>query len=447
MALLGCGHNEIHSILLSNASREFIGIIVLFLNLCFSHSFLPEDLLKGDVLPLIKDKKGNKFCSRNYRPIMKSSCILKLLEYHLLSIIEEKVNVSFNQFGFTKGNSTTDACFLLKEIINNNISKKSKVYAHFIDLSKAFDMVNYNLLINKLIDTGIPGDITKLIYVYLNNQNARIVWNNIKGFYKKINTGVRQGGILSPLLFKIYINELLMKFNELEQGCKLGISKLNILAYADDVVIFCNTYEGLNELFVELEKFLNNNYLKLNSNKSKVVIFQRKRQNFDNDAVILGNKEFELVPFYNYLGHIISYDLDDERDVKNKLDTFLKRFHFTFRNFNRLELSCQLYLFNAFSSPYYGLSLWNSKNIFRKSFFKTFHVCFSKALKMMVGCPKYSSSHNVADFCQQFLFKHGVNLIQVNYLHRMLQHHHSLININLVFLKNGLFFRQVYNNL
>ena len=62
-------------------------------------------------------------------------------------------------------------------------------------------MVNYNLLINKLIDTGIPGDITKLIQVYLNNQNARVVWNNIKGFFKKIDTDVPQGGILSLLLF------------------------------------------------------------------------------------------------------------------------------------------------------------------------------------------------------------------------------------------------------
>ena len=65
---------------------------------------------------------------------------------------------------------------------------------------------------------------------------------------------------------------------------------------------------------------------------------------------------------------------------------------------------------------------------------------------MMVGCPKYSSSHNVADLCQQLLFNHGVNLIQAKYLHRMLQHHHPLINLNLVFLKNGLFFRQVYEN-
>ena len=73
--------------------------------------------------------------------------------------------------------------------------------------------------------------------------------------------------------------------------------------------------------------------MKLNSNKSKVIIFQRKRHDFNIDTVLLGNKEFEVVSFFNYLGHIISYDLDDERDVKNKLDTFLKRFHFTFRNF------------------------------------------------------------------------------------------------------------------
>ena len=76
-----------------------------------------------------------------------------------------------------------------------------------------------------------------MIYVYLKNQSARIIWNNAKGNYNNIDKGVRQGGILSPLLFKIHINELLDSFSKLDDGCRYGVSILNILSYAGDLAI------------------------------------------------------------------------------------------------------------------------------------------------------------------------------------------------------------------
>ena len=78
-------------------------------------------------MPLIKNKKGNEFSSENYQPIMKSSNILKIIEFHLLGIIEEKFSLNSCQFGFSKGYSTTDACFLLKEIVSRNYSKKGSL--------------------------------------------------------------------------------------------------------------------------------------------------------------------------------------------------------------------------------------------------------------------------------------------------------------------------------
>ena len=145
----------------------------------------------------------------------------------------------------------------------------------------------------------------------------------------------------------------------------------------------------------------------------------------------MGEKKFSIVSSFNYLEHVITSNLDDELDVKKNLDNF--------RNFNRLNLNCQLYLFNIFSSPDYGLPLWNSKNIFNKQFFNSFNISYSNSLKMICGCPRYSSSHQVAGMCSQLLFKHLVNLIQARYLHRVMKHNHPLFILNTIFKKDGLF--------
>ena len=171
----GKGHDNIHSLLLKYSSDEFIQILVNFMNFCFCHCFLPIDILKGDIFPIIKDKKGSKNDPANYRPVMQSSCLLKLFELHILSILEEKINLCHNQFGFTKGHSTTDATFLLKDVIHSYINKKSKVYCNFLDLSKAFDLVDHEILMSKLVQRGIPRDLVKIISSYLFNQSARIL--------------------------------------------------------------------------------------------------------------------------------------------------------------------------------------------------------------------------------------------------------------------------------
>ena len=160
----------------------------------------------------------------------------------------------------------------------------------------------------------------------------------------------------------------------------------------------------------------------------------------------MGEKKFSIVSSFNYLEHVITSNLDDELDVKKNLDNFLKRFHFNFRNFNRLNLDCQLYLFNIFSSPDYGLPLWNSKNIFNKQFFNSFNISYSNSLKMICGCPRYSSSHQVAGMCSQLLFKHLVNLIQARYLHTVMKHNQPLLILNTIFIKDGLFLNHVFKN-
>ena len=134
--------------------------------------------------------------------------------------------------------STTDACLILKETINKySTNKGEKAFCLFVDLSKAFDTVNHFKLGHMLLRKNIPPDIIFFIMFYLRNQTARILWHGTGGSYRRIEKGVRQGGILSPFLFKLYIDEALAEISANEIGCTLGTLRINILAYADDLVL------------------------------------------------------------------------------------------------------------------------------------------------------------------------------------------------------------------
>ena len=142
----GAGHDNFHPVLLKSGSFDFLTCISKFINMCYIHCIFPPNLLRGDLNPTVKDLKGNITDSANYRPVMQSSCLLKLVELHILSVLEEKVFFNSRQFGFVKGSSTSDACFLLKETVHSYMKNNGRAFSVFVDLSKAFDMVDYCIL-------------------------------------------------------------------------------------------------------------------------------------------------------------------------------------------------------------------------------------------------------------------------------------------------------------
>ena len=409
---IGCGHDGIHSNFLKHANDNFIENFTYFINLCFKHCILPVDILNGEISPIIKDKKGSKFDSSNYRPVMQSSCLLKIIELHILSVLEEKVHLDFRQFGFVNGASTTDACFLLNETVNMYISDKYPIYANFIDLSKAFDLVDHTILLKELVSRRIPGDIISILYFYFRYQKARLKVNAHYGEYKRVNQGVRQGGIISPFLFKLYIDGVMRHLSSLDIGCRFSMSRVNVIAYADDIVLLANCRSALEKIYSEFKKSLDFLKLKINVNKSKVLLFYKGQPRNEYNNVTLDNDEFEIVREFKYLGNIITYNLGDDMDVKLKLNNFYSSFHSVFRNFNGINHESFLHLFNSICAPQYGLPLWNSFNIYLKHNFKAFEIAYSGALKMIVGCPKFSSSHITAEMI--FLFLRNVERLRTH---------------------------------
>ena len=446
----GAGQDGIHSVFLKQASDDFLENVAHFINSCYCHFIFPSNLLKGDINPTIKDLKGNSTDSSNYRPVMQSSCLLKIIELHLLSILDEMIFFNFRQYGFRKGCSTTDACWVLKETIHKYMRKKGMAYVNFIDLSKAFDKVDHFLLGQQLLDRNLPPDIVLIVMQYLRNQSARVCWNKMYSTEKPVNKGVRQGGILSPFLFKLYIDDLITRISSKDIGCRLGFLRMNIIAYADDLALLADSRENLSQLYNILRSGLENLRLTLNKNKSVCMFFNSSPSNIN--EVKLGEDTLSVVENCRYLGHYVSYNFSDAVDVNFRLSTFYSKFNSVFRNFSGVSLTTLIFLFNSYCLPDYGLSVWHIKELINKQAFKSFEVGYSNALKKIVGAPRYSSSHVTADICNQLLLKHHIALLQVRYIKKCMYSDCEVFKLCHSYLKQGYlhesvasYFKDVYS--
>ena len=383
--------------------------------------------------------------SGNFRPVMQSSTLLKIIELHVLSYLEEKISFDIRQFGFKNGCSTTDACLMLKETVNKYIKRKGRAYATFIDLSKAFDRVNHFMLGQQLLDRGTPPDLVLLIMRYLRNQSARVCWNGHKGHYVFLERGVRQGGILSPFLFKLYIDHLLTQIANANIGCKLGILRINVIAYADDIVLLADSMDNISKLYKLLKDGLQKLQLNMNKTKSKCMVFQKSGV-INETSIKLDSDTLDIVTNYKYLGHMVNSQLLDTADIRNQLNSFYAKFNCIFRNFNNVSVETFMLLFNSYCLPDYGLAIWNISNIIGSHVFKSFETGFSNSLKKIIGVPLYSSSHITAEICGSLLFIHHLSIIQARYMKRLANVNNSIINLSFYYLQSGFLFNSVFNH-
>ena len=149
----GVGFDGVQSNYLKFSSPFIIFVFCKFFNLSLIHNYIPSSMLAGVINPIIKNKVGYVWDFRNFREIMISSNFFKVLEYILLPFIK-KLPLSSSQFGYRSGSPTILASALLKEAIDGYISDIGTVYTYFLDMSKAFEYVDHQLLLNKLVHKG-----------------------------------------------------------------------------------------------------------------------------------------------------------------------------------------------------------------------------------------------------------------------------------------------------
>jgi exonuclease III len=370
------------------ASDSLFVLLALCLSAVFCHGHMPKGSAHSVITPVLKDKNGDVSDPANYRPIALVTIFSKVLEHIIVRRMEDVIDTTPNQFGFKKRHSTLMPVLLLKDMLKFYQQHGSNMYVAFLDVSKAFDRVRYATLFEKL-SRKLPGILLRLLIAWYSSQTACILWAGFTSDPFDVLNGVRQGGVLSPLLFNVYIDDLSISLNAIYAGCCLGKSLINHLLYADDIVLFAPSAKGLQKLLDACTLFAAEHDVIFNQTKSQVMLIQSYQPSYANLCFRLSNMILSFTSHYKYLGHLITSDLCDDDDISKQIRSLYARANMILRKFSAASVQTKVVLFNAFCSPIYGCQLWHN---YRKESLNRLRVAYNNALRLLLKMPRWTSA-------------------------------------------------------
>ncbi|KAG7304054.1 hypothetical protein JYU34_007818 [Plutella xylostella] len=382
------GHDGLSIEHLRYAGVHLPRVLSLFYNLCISHGYLPDQLTYTVVVPIVKDRTGDASDISNYRPISLATVTAKVLDSLIDKQLAKHIHLHDAQFGFRPDLSTESAIFGLKQTVQYYTARKTPVFACFLDLSKAFDLVSYRILWQKLREeTTTPSELVSLLDFWYSHQVNCVRWANTYSDDSKMDCGVRQGGLSSPRLFNLYMNNLIGELSRTGVGCHIDGVCINNLSYADDMVLLCPSITALNKLLSICENYAVAHGLKYNAKKSEYVIFKAGTTTYaaaDVPEISLCGTPLRRVEKFKYLGHWVTEDLSDICDIERERRSLAVRCNMLARRFARCTKAVKITLFKAYCQSFYTCSLWTS---FTKRAYSDLRVQYNNAFRVLMGLP------------------------------------------------------------
>ena len=412
------GPDDMPNKLIKKSKYVLIKPLTIIYNTIFSSAKYPDKWKLAKVIALYK--KGKHSLPENYRPISLLDCFGKILEKlmykQMISFIKKHAILFIYQYGFREGYSTTLALIDIMDTIKSRLDNNEFGIGIFIDIKKAFDTVNHNLLFSKLEHYGFRGHSLQLLKSYVSDRRQYTKINNSTSRVNSLNYGVPQGSVLGPLLFLLYVNDI--------QHC---IDKKKIKLFADDTGVFQFDKDlrvVVNEASQNLAKIYDwflCNRLALSLEKSHFLIFHSKRKkiNYEINSLHFGNKSIPRSHFTNYIGMTIDENLSWELHIDRILKSLYKyyRLFYQLRNFVNKQLIRTIYYSCVYSRIQYGIEVYGTC---RKGLIDKLQVTQNKLLRIL-GCKdrQYNSQilhkefelHNVSEIRDMLILKFVYNCV------------------------------------
>lgn len=395
------GLDQISNEMLKAGSTALTPVLHKLFNQILTQSNFPASWRYNTLTPL--HKKGDPHIPANYRGIALCSNLCKLfcsvMHNRLTQFVDQNQLIPPNQIGYKKGARTADHVLTLKTIIDKTFNKlgKARLFACFVDFKAAFDTVSRNALLFKLLKAGIGGNFLKILRSMYENVffHVKLTTGITESFAS--NTGVKQGCVLSPLLFNLFIRDLPDIFNSDCDPVDLHDTKLSCLMFADDLVLLSNSASGLQTCLDNLYNYCSQWDLKVNLSKTKVIVFNKAGRLLENFHFYYNQQEIEITRKYCYLGIIFNCAGNFADAVERLTDQGRKALFKLQQKRLQNHVSTALKLFDVLIVPIlsYCSEVWSpfySKTIHSDSLFKI--------------CDKFPMEKLHTKFCRYLLGVH-----------------------------------------
>ena len=370
------------------------------INCMLTHGYNPSQLLRCTIISIPKDRRGSLKRSDYYRGISLVNSICKLVDILIIAKCQAYMHTSDLQFAFKRDHSTVLCTAVLLKTVSHFTEGGSNVYACLLDASKAFDKVNYGKLFTLLLNRKMPAIFLRLILDSYLRQYMMTKWNNCLSTRFSVTNGVKQGGVLSPLLFIIYFDEMISRLKNSGIGCTIGGKLIGALCYADDLTLLSPSINGLSSMICTCEAFANEYNVVFNQKKPVGIQFGRT-SSYTINGVTLNGCLIGWCTKVKHLGNVVNSRLTDNDDCKNKRSILIGNVNRFIGSYNALSVSTKCKLYKAYCTNFYGSELWQCNS-------RGFKMCcteWRKATRRIFNLPYMAHSYILGPLCGQSSIK------------------------------------------
>lgn len=365
------------------------------------HGTVSLQILSCAFLPLFKGGLKNPAVFDSYRAIAGASQLLKLFEYVILLAWGDSLQSDSMQFGFKSGVSTTQCTWVVNEVATFFMRRGTAVNACLLDCSKAFDKCLFAKLFGKLIAKGLPAVVIRVLVFVYEEQQGCVKLGGKRSAYFQLTNGTRQGSVLSPVLFSVYLDDLLIELRRLQLGCHIGGWWYGALGYADDLILLAPNREVLQKMLVVCEQYGVEHNLVFSTDpvpslsKTKCMYFCGRNGNVKYPApVILDGKPLPWVDHAVHLGHVLHQSVSMEQDCHRARARFIDKSVDVRQQFYFAQPSQVLDMVQILCTDAYGSMLWDLQSNPAEQYFKCWNTC----VKLVHDVPRSTYTYLVEGY-------------------------------------------------